>query len=331
MIALDHEVTAEAIDLNAQVSTGAATKEILTSLDHFLAQVSDFAGLAGDDLDRLGLPAIGDQQQRLLRINIDELFQKFTADAAALRASVTKAALDSSNPAEQTKALLQGAGNMTDLDAEMRSILNDYSQLSSAFEASDNCQRWAALLDKPSTTTAPVTTTTPPPTTAVPTTAPATTVPATTTPTTIAPTTVPPPTAAPTTVDLYPAAREQYLAAADEYDNKMGDVWASFWGSSDYILYRDAPVYCDQLATLQREWVDRMNMIAWPADAQDEAQAHLAESAVLLSLLDECAAAPGTRAGEEALLTAIEDESATYYAAVDALRIAIGLPPVNSD
>ena len=59
-------------------------------------------------------------------------------------------------------------------------------------------------------------------------------------------------------------------------------------------------------------------------------QAHLAESAVLVGLFDQCAAAPPTRAGEDALLTAIEAEYGSYYAAVDALRVAIGLPPINN-
>ncbi len=35
------------------------------------------------------------------------------------------------------------------------------------------------------------------------------------------------------------------------------------------------------------------------------------------------------RAGEDALLDALAAEDETYYAAVDALRIAIGLPPIN--
>jgi hypothetical protein len=154
---------------------------------------------------------------------------------------------------------------------------------------------------------------------------PTPTVPATTVPAA----TVPVPTAPPTTVDLYGPAREQYLATAAEYNPKIDEVWASFFDKNGYLLYKNAPTYCDQLATLEREWSDRMSAIVWPPEVQVQVQAHQAESAVLVGLFDQCAAAPPTRAGEDALLTAIETEYGSYYAAVDALRIAIGLPPVN--
>jgi hypothetical protein len=130
-------------------------------------------------------------------------------------------------------------------------------------------------------------------------------------------------------VDPYITVREQYLVAADEYNPKFDQVWNAFHDADGFILYKDAPTYCDQLATLEREWLDRMSVIAWPSDALDEAQAQSTESEALLSLLDQCAAAPGTGTGEEALLSALEIQDASYYAAVDALRIAIGLPPIN--
>jgi hypothetical protein len=336
MIALDHEVAAEATDLNAVTSAGGGPKVLLTSLDHFLGQVSDFAALAGGDLGRLGLPAIDAAQQRLVRSKIDELFKRFAAESGLLRNSVKRAALDSSSTAEQTTALLHEAGSMTDLDGEMRLILSDHDPLGSVFEASATCQRWVDLLDTRATTTTPSTTTTPPTTTVAPTTMPATTLPATTVPATTVPpttvpaTTIPAPTAPPTTVDLYGPAREQYLATAAEYNPKIDAVWASFFDKNGYLLYKNAPTYCDELATLEREWTDRMNAIVWPPEVQVQMQAHLAESAVLVGLFDQCAVAPATRAGEDALLTAIETEYGSYYAAVDALRVAIGLPPINN-
>ena len=331
MTALDHEVAAETTDLNASVNAGGEPKVLLTSLDHFVGQVSDFAALAGGDLGRLGLPAIDAAQQRLVRSKIDELFKRFAAESGLLRNSVKRAALDSSSTAEQTTALVHEAGSMTDLDAEMRLILSDHDPLGSVFKASATCQRWVDLLDTPATTTTPSTTTTPPTTTVAPTTVPPTTLPATTVPATTVPvTTVPTPTAPPTTVDLYGPAREQYLAAAAEYNPKIDEVWASFFDKNGYLLYKNAPTYCDELATLEREWSDRMSAIVWPPEVQVQVQAHLAESAVLVGLFDQCAAAPPTRAGEDALLTAIEAEYGSYYAAVDALRVAIGLPPINN-
>ena len=48
-----------------------------------------------------------------------------------------------------------------------------------------------------------------------------------------------------------------------------------------------------------------------------------------ISLLDQCAAAPPTRAGEDALLMALNSEYDSYFVAVDALRVAIGLPSLG--
>ena len=82
-------------------------------------------------------------------------------------------------------------------------------------------------------------------------------------------------------------------------------------------------------ATLEREWNDRMSVIAWPPDALDEAQAASAQRVALLDLLDQCAAAPATRAGQDHILDALDLQDDAYYAAVDAMRLAIGLPPRN--
>ena len=328
MTALDREVSAERADLDAGVSDGPDVNTVLSALHRFLSDVGDSVHLAGDDLARLGVPAIDGDSQAQLRQDIADLFDGTVEETALLEASAQRALRDPSNAMDELDSLTTDVGHLSDVDAEMRSILSDYRQLRIAFEDSTSCTRWVGQLDSPATTTAlPTTTTTIPVTTT--TTVPPTTVPATTVPATTAPPTTVPVTTVPVTVDPYIAVREQYLVAADEYNPKFDEVWNAFHDADGFILYKDAPTYCDQLATLEREWLDRMNVIAWPPDALDEAQAQSTESAALLSVLDQCAAAPGTGAGEEALLSALEVQDASYYAAVDALRIAIGLPPIN--
>ena len=58
MIALDHEISAERVDLDAQISAGAEPAALLSALDHFLGEVSAFVNLAGDDIARLGVRAL---------------------------------------------------------------------------------------------------------------------------------------------------------------------------------------------------------------------------------------------------------------------------------
>jgi hypothetical protein len=330
MTALDREVSTERADLDAGVSDGSDVNTVLSALHRFLSDVGDSVHLAGDDLGRLGVPAIDSDSQAQLRQDITDLFDGVVEETALLEASAQRALRDPSNAMDELDSLTTDVGHLSDVDAEMRSILTDYRQLRTAFEDSTSCTRWVGQLDSPAATTAPSTI---PATTTIPTTTtsiiPTTTIPATTVPATTSPPTTVPATAAPITVDPYIAVREQYLVAADEYNPKFDQVWNAFHDADGFILYKDAPTYCDQLATLQREWVDRMGAIAWPPDAIDEAQAQSNESAALLSLLDQCAAAPGTGAGEEALLSALEIQDESYYAAVDALRIAIGLPPIN--
>ena len=118
-----------------------------------------------------------------------------------------------------------------------------------------------------------------------------------------------------------------YALAAEEYNPKFELMWSTFYDEDGYILYKDAPIYCGQYAQLEREWDSRMMEIPWPADAQDEANIHITEGQILVGMLDQCAAAPGTYAGVDALLTDIEAEEATYWVTVDILRAAIGLPP----
>jgi hypothetical protein len=333
MTALDREVTAERADLDARVTDGADVNAVLSALERFLGDVGGSVGLAGKDLDRLGLPGIESTSQTQLHGDIGDLFDSAVQETAALESSAQRARRDPSTALDELNSLTSEVRRLTDVDAEMRTILTDYQQLRTAFEDSSTCRRWVSELDRPAATSAPTSTAPSATTTTVLAT---TTVPATTTtvpPTTVAPTTAPPTTAAPTTVpvtiDPFIAVREQYLVAADEYNPKFDQVWSSFHDSTGFILYKDAPTYCDQVATLEREWSDRMSVIPWPPDAVDEAQAEAAVSVALLDLLDQCAAAPATKAGEDALLTAIEIEHETYYAAVDALRIAIGLPAIN--
>jgi hypothetical protein len=328
MTALDHEVAGGRADLDAQVSSGGDPIALLTSLDHFLGESSSFVSLAGDDIDRLGVPTLsGDSSSRLHR-DVDTLFKRYATESADLEAKVKGALADTAKAPEQAGALLNKAGGMTDIDSEMRLILTDYDQLQSAFDGAASCQRWVDQLQTSVTTTTPTTTTTS--TTTTSTTPPTTEPPATTVPPTAPPTSAPPTTPAPTTVpvtvDPYISVREQYLAAADEYNPKFDAVYNAFHDANDYILYKDMPTYCDQSATLEREWYDRMNAIPWPPDALDEAQAFLAESQAWVAILDQCAAAPGTRAGQESLLSALNAESDYYYTTVDALRLAIGLP-----
>jgi hypothetical protein len=332
MTALDREVTAERADLDARVTGGADVNAVLSALERFLGDVGGSVGLAGKDLDRLGLPGIEGTSQTQLHGDIGDLFDRAVQETAALESSAQRARSDPSTALDELNSLTSEVRRLTDVDAEMRTILTDYQQLRTAFEDSSTCRRWVDELDHPATTSPPTTT----PSATTTTVPPTTTVPATTTtvpPTTVTPTTVPTTTAAPTTVpvtiDPYIAVREQYLVAADEYNPKFDQVWNSFHDSTGFILYKDAPIYCDQLATLEREWSDRMSVIPWPPDAIDEAQAEAADSVALLALLDQCAGAPATKAGEDALLSAIEIEHGTYYAAVDALRIAIGLPAIN--
>lgn len=324
MIALDHEVAADRTDLDAQLSAATGPQALLSSLGDFLAGVSGFVNLAGDDIDRLGVPALdGDAPSRLHR-DIGTLFKLVDSETADLEARVKRAALDSGTMIEQANSLIVDAGKITDVDAEMHSILTDYRQLKIAFEEASSCERWVAQLEGP-VTTAPSTTTTVPPTTT--TTSPTTTTtPPTTTTTTTTPPTTEAPTTVPVTIDPYVSAREQYQAAADEYNAKRDLLWATYYGEDDFLLFRDAPAYCTEYAGLEREWNGRMSAIAWPADAQDEANIHITEGDILIGMLDLCAASPGTRAGVDAILTDIEAEEDTYFVTVDSLRVAIGLP-----
>ena len=334
MIVVDREASTQQADFDNLVSGQTDPRLLMVSLEHFLGEVSAVVVPAAADIDKLGDPPISAGPQ--VRRDVKSLFDTVIGEVASLETAVRQAASDSGETMRQADALMAEANGLTDLDGELRSILTDQRQLRPSFESSSSCTRWVRQLDAatttpatttPPTTTAPTTTVPPSTTTSspTPTTLPATTVPTTTTtpPTTAAPTTVP------VTVDPYIAVREQYLVAADEYNPKFDEVWNSFHDADGFILYKDAPTYCAQVATLEREWLDRMNAIPWPPDAVDEAQTQSAESAVLLDLLDQCAAAPATRAGEDALLDALAAEDETYYAAVDSLRIAIGLPSIN--
>ncbi len=323
MTALDHEVVAERTDLDAQIGAGAEPEAMLSALDHFLGEVSGFVNLAGDDIARLGVPALdGDSPSRLYR-DIETLFKTSESETDALQTSVKRVLRDTGGITDQAGSLVDEASALTNLDNEMRLILTDYRQLESAFEDTPNCQRWVDQLDTPSTTT-PATTVEPTTTTTPPTTVPPTTVP----PTTVPPPTVPPteaPTTVPVTVDPFVSARDQYQAAADEYNPRWDLLWSTYYGEDDFILYKDAPAYCTEYAALEREWNARMSAIPWPADAQDEANIHITEGQILIGMLDLCAASPGTKAGVDATLTDIEAEEDTYYVTVDSLRVAIGL------
>ncbi len=336
MTVVDRQVSTQKADFDSLVSGQADPRLLLVSLEHFLGEVSAVVVPAAADIDNLGDPPISAGPQ--VRRDVKGLFDTVIGEVASLETAVRQAASDSGETMHQADALMAEANGLTDLDTELRAILTDQRQLRPSFDSSSSCTRWVKQLDSaPETTAAPTTAapattlppTTLPATTLPPTTLPAPTVPATTTPTTTTPATTVPATTVPVTVDPYIAVREQYLVAADEYNPKFDEVWNSFHDADGYILYKDAPTYCGQVATLEREWVDRMNAIPWPPDALDEAQAQSAESAVLLNLLDQCAAAPATRGGQDALLDALAIEDETYYAAVDALRIAIGLPPIN--
>ncbi len=330
MIVVDREASTQQDDFGNLVSGQTDPRLLMVSLEHFLGEVSAVVVPAAADIDKLGEPPIsaGPQVHR----DVKSLFDTVIGEVASLETAVRQAASDSGETMRQADALMAEANGLTDLDGELRAILTGQRQLRPSFESSTSCTRWVALLDAATSTTAPGTTVPPSTTASSPTTTtlPATTVPTTTTtPATTAPATTVPVTTVPVTVDPYIAVREQYLVAADEYNPKFDEVWNSFHDADGFILYKDAPTYCAQVATLEREWLDRMNAIPWPPDAVDEAQTQSTESAALLDLLDQCAAAPATSAGQDSLLDALAAEDETYYAAVDALRIAIGLPPIN--
>ena len=329
MIVVDLDVSAERSKMDAQIAGQTDPTMWMLSLEHFLGEVAASVTPAGDDIDRLGAPPIPDGER--VRKDIKTLFDTVAGEVATLEVVVRTAGSSDNALGEASKVMAQ-AGQLTDLDSELRSILTDDRQLSSMFDDAASCTRWAHQLDTPATTVPGTTVpeTTDAPATAAPiTVAPTTTPPTTTPPTTTPPTTTPPPTTVPVTIDPYIAVREQYLMAADEYNPKLDEVWNTFHGADGFILYTDAPTYCEQTATLEREWDDRMSVIAWPPDALDEAQAESAQSVALLDLLDQCAAAPATRVGQGPILDALVLQDEAYYAAIDALRQAIGLPPRN--
>ena len=328
MIVVDREASTQQADFANLVSGQTDPRLLMVSLEHFLGEVSAVVVPAAADIDKLGDPPIsaGPQVHR----DVKSLLDTVIGEVASLETAVRQAASDSGETMRQADALMAEATGLTDLDGELRAILTDQRQLRPSFESSSSCTRWVRQLD--AATSTPTTTTPPAVTAPTTTTLPATTVPTTTTvAATTTPATTAPATTVPVTVDPYIAVREQYLVAADEYNPKFDDVWNSFHDADGFILYKDAPTYCAQVATLEREWLDRMNAIAWPPDAMDEAQTQSTESVTLLDLLDQCAAAPATSAGQDSLLDALAAEDETYYAAVDALRIAIGLPPINGD
>ncbi|MEO8263989.1 MAG: hypothetical protein ABI706_00630 [Ilumatobacteraceae bacterium] len=324
MIVVDLAVSAEHAKMDAQIALETDPTMWMLSLEHFLGEVAASVTPAGADIDRLGAPPI--PQGDSVRRSIKTLFDTVVGEVASLEVVVRKAG-SSDNAVDEAAAVMAQGSQLTDLDSELRSILTDDRQLSSMFDDAASCAQWARQLDTPATTVpdTKIAETTVPPTTVAPT----TTSPTTTPPTTVAPSTTPAPTTVPVTLDPYIAVREQYLIAADEYNPKLDEVWNTFHGADGFILYSDAPTYCDQTATLEREWGDRMSVIAWPPDALDEAQAESAQSVALLDLLDQCAAAPATRAGQEAILDALDLQDDAYYAAIDALRQAIGLPARN--
>ena len=333
MILVNRQVSTQRADLDSLVSGQTDPRVLMVSLEHFLGEVTAVVVPAADDIDKLGDPPINAGPQ--VRREVKALFDTVIGEVASLEATARQAA-SGDDTARQADALMTETSGLTDLDAELRSILTGAGQLGPSFDAAPSCALWVKQLDSPpatSTTVTPPTTaaastTTMASTTTVP--AAATTVPATTVPvTTTTPPTTAPPTTVPVTVDPFIAVREQYLIAADEYNPKFDEVWNNFHDADGFILYKDAPTYCAQVATLEREWLDRMNAIPWPPEAVDEAQTQSTESIALLDLLDQCAAAPATRAGQDALLSALADQDVTYYAAVDALRIAIGLPAIN--
>jgi hypothetical protein len=321
MMALDHELAAETSEFQHKLDAQSDPESILASLDSYVSGTSAFVRLAAKDISRLGTPAI--TERAAVVSDIDDVFYAYKTESSKIGSSVKQAIGTGVTTAEDALMLVAEIGRLGDIGEEMRAVLADYDELQDEFDDSATCQQWAEPATVPSTTpttsvTTTTTTTTTPPTTVPPTTIAPTTLPATTIPETTAP---------PTTVDPYAVARDMYAAAADEYNPQFDAMWDYYFDEDGFILYVDAPTYCAQYALLMRQWNERMSAIPWPADVQDEADIHITEGSILIGMLDQCAAAPATRAGVDALLTDIEAEEETYFVTIDPLRAAVGLPP----
>lgn len=320
MIALDHELTAEDTEFQQKLDVQSDPESILTSLDTYISGTSAFVRLAAKDISRLGTPAI--PERSAVVSDIDDLFYEYKTESAKISSAVKQAIGTASTTPEDALMLVGELGRLGDIGEGMRAVLADYDELQAAFDDSSTCQPWAEQATTPSSTIPPTSVPTTTTTTTTTTTLPPTTLPATTVPVTTVP-----PTEPPTTVDPYAAARDMYAAAADEYNPQFDAMWDFYFDEDGFILYADSPTYCAQYALLMRQWNERMVAIPWPADAQDEADIHITEGDILIGMLDQCAAAPATRAGVDALLTDIEAEEETYFVTIDPLRAAVGLPP----